>query len=172
LVAWTRTSGQRNNVSIPSATVSFINAIAILILSIIEHRKSIRPSSLLNLYLFFSFLFDATQARTLFLDGVSTSVSGVFTAGIGVKVLLLCLEAQDKRSFLRNPYNQYSPEATSGIFSRSLLLWLNRLFRVGFRSLIAPTDLITIDEDFKSETLGVRMQQAWDKRSMKSFIRF
>lgn len=142
----------------------FINALAILILSYAEHKRSVRPSSLLNIYLLFSLIFDAAQCRTLYLDGVKSLVSGVFTAGMGVKAVLLFLEAQSKMSYLRYPYRDYSPETISGVFNRSLFLWLNRLFRMGFRSLLAPTDLLTIDNKFKSEPLGTRMRQSWEHR--------
>jgi ATP-binding cassette subfamily C (CFTR/MRP) protein 1 len=165
LVLWGRDASLRTWASVPSAALAFVGAIVVCLLSQVEHTKSIKPSSIINVYLLGSILFDATQLRTLFLSGDNTPISAAMSASLGIKVILLYVEAQNKRSFLRRPYSNYSPEAISGIFSWSIFWWLNGLFKLGFRKLMTYDDLHEVDDALKSEALGRRMQEAWNRRS-------
>jgi hypothetical protein len=105
------------------------------LLSHLEHTKSIRPSALLNFYLFFSVLFDAVQLRTLWeIQGLET-VAKVFSLAFIFKVALLVLEATEKGALLNTPYRSSAPEAKSGLYNRSLFWWLNPFLVVGFKCL-------------------------------------
>ena len=160
LIQWTSHAATR--ASVPSAALAFTDAIAIFALSNLEHTRAVRPSFLLNVYLLASLLFDITQARTLYLRKENHAILALFTASIAIKVLLLFLEAKDKRSYLKFPYRSYPPEATSGIFNRSFFWWLNPLFTGGFRKILSLDDLYMIDQDLLSEPLQERMQKSWD----------
>lgn len=136
----------------------------ILSLSYAEDKKSTKPSTLLNVYLLFAVLFDATQVRTLWLKHRNT-IAAVQSASIGIKLIMLFFEAQTKRRHLRAPYKDYPPEATSGVINLSFVWWLNSLFVTGFRKLIASEDLFNIDRGLKSEALAERLQSVWEQRS-------
>ena len=164
LVLWSINDRFRTRVSVPSAVLSFIDALAIFQVSYVEHTRSVRPSALLNLYLLFSLMFDAAQARTLYLRKDDSVIAAVFTIGLGIKLTLLILEAQGKRPFLKDPYRDYPPEATSSIFSQSLLWWLNSLFFGGFRKLLSADDLYMVDNELSSERLRNNIQKSWNKR--------
>jgi hypothetical protein len=112
----------------------------ILGLSYAEERKSARPSTLLNVYLLFSSLFDATQVRTLWLT-YRIHVAAVESASIGVKTMMLVFEAQPKRPYLKPPYKDYAPEEISGILHLSRVWRLNSRFITGFRKLMTMQDL-------------------------------
>ena len=133
-------------------------------LSYFEHVRSIRPSSLLNVYLFFSLIFDLAQARTLYLLRDDTPKASVFSASMGIKLALLFLEAQGKATYLRPPFRSLPPEATSGIFNQSFFWWLNSLIHAGFRKLLSLKDLYNIDGELRSERLRKRLQEAWNRR--------
>ena len=149
------------NVSIASAVFSLLSALLIFMLSNYEHTRSVRPSSLICAYLVFTVLFDATQLRTLYLRDEESAISGVASAAFGVEVILLCLEATSKRSWLRRPYKAYPPEATSGIINRSFFWWLNPLFVSGFRKLLSLEDLYVVDDELCSERLQSRIEASW-----------
>jgi ATP-binding cassette subfamily C (CFTR/MRP) protein 1 len=153
----------QTHTSIPSAALSFVNSLMILGLSYAEDRKSARPSTLLNVYLLFSSLFDATQVRTLWLTD-RIHVAAVESASIGVKIMMLVFEAQPKKSYLKPPYKDYPPEETSGILNLNLVWRLNSLLVTGFRKPMTTQDLFDIDESRRSEALGESIQKAWDKR--------
>lgn len=149
-----------------AAVVRVLTAMMIVILSRMEHSRSIRPSLVLNTYLFFSLLFDITQARTLYLLQDDASKASVFSSTLGIKVVLLLLEAQGKTSYLREPYRNLSPETTSGIWSQSSFWWLNDLIITGFWKLLSINDLYELDVELRSEKLCEAMHIAWDKRGM------
>ncbi|KAE8152270.1 putative multidrug resistance protein [Aspergillus avenaceus] len=151
--------------SLPSAALAFVDALIVLFLSYVEDRRSPRPSTTLNIYLLFAIVFDATQVRTLWLTG-QTNVAAVLTALVGVKTLMLTLEAQSKISDMKPPYNNLPPEATSGIINLSFFWWINSLFRMGFKKLITTEDLFDMDPSLKADVLGKGMQDVWNKYAM------
>jgi ATP-binding cassette, subfamily C (CFTR/MRP), member 1 len=130
------------------------------ILSYQEHTKSIRPSALLEVYLFFTLLFDAVRARTLWLV-IGDEIAIIFTTSLALKLLLLLLEAKRKNSYLASTEAQRGPEETSGAFGRVLFLWLISLINTGYRKILSLKDLYPLDEDLRSETVSARFEAAW-----------
>jgi ATP-binding cassette, subfamily C (CFTR/MRP), member 1 len=161
LILWT--SHQATRATIPAAALSFGASLAVTVLSWFEHSRAIRPSTLLNLYLLFSLLFDAIQARTLYLRHDNSSILCLFTASIGLKLILLLLEAQSKRAYLKYPYNRFSPETISGIFSHSFFWWLIPVLTTGFKKILTLDDLFATDQELLSEALQTQMQRSWNK---------
>ncbi|KAL1961479.1 hypothetical protein VTN77DRAFT_1836 [Rasamsonia byssochlamydoides] len=153
--------------AVPAAALSLTTALAIVILSAIEHNRSVRPSSLLSIYLLVSIFLDAVQARTLFIRHRPFSIVVTFTAGIAAKVLLLTLEFRNKRHYLRSFYRQYPPELTSGIFNRTVFWWLNSLLVGGFRKILSLEDFFSPDEALKSAPLKEKIQAAWERHRSK-----
>lgn len=172
LILWAGRSTIQTLTSVPSAILSFIDALAIYQLSHVEHTRSVRPSTLLNMYLLTSLVFDIPQARTLFLRPGSGPIAAVFTASICTKLMLLTLEAQNKQKHLKHPYRDYPPEAISGIWNRTFFWWLNSLFLKGFRKLLSVEDLYSTDPGLSSEMLRDQMQSAWNRRGTLSAYTF
>ncbi|MAD85034.1 MAG: hypothetical protein CL912_18905 [Deltaproteobacteria bacterium] len=79
-----------------------------------------------------------------------------------MKVVVAIAEAIEKRKILLPPYQRGSPEATSGIYSRSLFWWFNGLMRIGYRRVVKKEDMFPIDEEMKSSFLTERAQKSWD----------
>lgn len=160
LILWT--SHKVTRATVPAAVLSFVASLVVFVLSRLEHSRGIRPSTLLNLYLLISLLFDTVQVRTLYLRHDDSAILGLFTASVGIKAILLLLEAKNKRSCLRPPYNRFSPETTSGIFNHSFFWWLNPILLKGFRSILTLDDLFTTDQALLSEPLQHEMERAWN----------
>lgn len=163
LVVWATTPAYRTAASIPAATVSFLASLMLLVLSTMEHSRSVRPSSLINSWILFSLLLDLPQARTLWLRSGPRSLAAVFTTGLVAKAVVLCLEARSKRRSLFPAYRRYAPESVVGLYDRTLLWWLNGLFWKGYRSLIGLDSLYTISESLSSETVEAGFQRKWAK---------
>jgi ATP-binding cassette, subfamily C (CFTR/MRP), member 1 len=164
LVLWSAAPGiqeARPSTTIPSAVLSFVSALAILLLSYYEHRRSIRPSVLLASFLFLTFLLDAVVLRTLWLRGRDTALVIAFTVGFAVKGALLVLEAQTKAHQLPDK-TAYGLEATSGPFNITLFWWLNRLFLKGFGHNLEIEDLSKLEDEFSSSDLEHHMRHAWE----------
>ena len=164
LLLWAINIPLGTKVSVPAAALDFAAALGLCVLSYYEHSRSVRPSLLINVYLLLSLLFDIARLRTLWLlhGAVVRNLAVVMTISTAVKVAVLILEAQDKRSILLGQFMDLPPEATSGIYNRSLFWWLNPLFWKGFSNILRIGDLYSIDPDLKSSVLQQRFRARWD----------
>ncbi|KAK0702282.1 ABC transporter [Lasiosphaeris hirsuta] len=136
-------------------------------LSWIEDARSVRPSTVLCIYLMLTILLDLPQARTLWLLGSKNNLklASHSSASIVAKMLLLVLEAREKRKFLAWKYHSLPPEATSSIINRSLLWWLNSLVRRGFCSPpLTLNDLHHLEPALASAPLEHKLRCSWDAR--------
>ncbi|EQK97493.1 ABC transporter [Ophiocordyceps sinensis CO18] len=118
LVFWARTGVYGSRTSLAAAVLSFVDVFALAALSWFEHGYSPRPSTLINIHLLLSVLFDAVQARTLWLKDSGNALPALFTASLGIKIGLFALESLEKDSFLPPRWRDRSPEDKSGVFSR------------------------------------------------------
>ncbi|KIL86238.1 multidrug resistance protein [Fusarium avenaceum] len=167
LICWTQSSAIATKASLPAAALSFVASISLLGLSYIEHVYSYRPSTVLNLFLLFSVLFDATRTRTLWLQGYNRPVAITALVATVVKILLLAVEAIEKRGFLRPQYRHLPSEVTSGVFSHWLFSWQLPLFRTGYSQNLQIESLFPLEKHFKSSYLQNQLQDAWGKASKK-----
>ncbi|KAH7371789.1 ABC transporter-like protein [Cadophora sp. MPI-SDFR-AT-0126] len=158
-------SSLRTRASLAAALLALFASLGLCLLSNIEHTKNIRPSSIINAYLFLTLLFDAAQVRTRWLRADDLATNGVASTILAVKLSLLISEAIEKRGLLFAPYASPSPEATSGLYSRGFFWWLNPLFRLGFSNVVNDSDLFSADEDLLSKPLGSKFSHHWANRS-------
>lgn len=164
LVFWRARMEMATKVTLAASSFSFLAGLLVVPLSFLEHRRSVKPSAILATYLLFDSLFQAAQVRTLYLIDTSKGISGSMAASLALGITQLMLEVQSKRGYLKEPFNRFSKEATSGIVDWSFLAWLNGLFREGFRKVLTFDDLSPIDEKLKSEPLRERILEAWNSR--------
>ncbi|KAE8372815.1 P-loop containing nucleoside triphosphate hydrolase protein [Aspergillus bertholletiae] len=160
VVLW---SQHMSRVSLAAAILALIDSLALCFLSNAEHIGTSRTSTVINIYLFFSTLFDAVQCRTLWLLHREGPLPILFSAMIAAKAMALFLEAQGKTSILMPDFKELAPEATSGVFNRISFWWLNPLLIRGFQLKMNLDDLLTMSPEFSGERLGSRMQQVWNK---------
>ena len=164
LVLWAKASSIQTTASVPAAALSFTSAMVVMWLSYFEHTRSVRPLSILSLYLLLSLVFDVVQVRTLYLLHDGSSIPSTFLTGMGIKLALFMLEMQEKRLILKAPYNRLPPEATSGVINQGFFWWLNGLFVSDFKRILDLDDLYEIDSSLASETLLSRFQAEWNNR--------
>ncbi|KAJ5091867.1 hypothetical protein NUU61_006737 [Penicillium alfredii] len=168
---WSLPAAERTPTSIAANAVLAIGALVLCLLSYAEHTRSVRPSFILNTYLFCSLLFDIARARTLWLrqaDDFHANIATVTTVALAVKVLVLILEAIEKRHILRLDYADYPPEATAGFYNRALFFWLNPLFKTGYSNILTVEDLAVLDKQLSSERLLAKFEEQWSKVKTKS----
>lgn len=163
-ILWSLPHVRPTQTSALSAAVSMVTALVLLELSNVEEKRSVRPSTLLNTYLVLSIVFDATQARTLWLTG-RTDVAGVMTGAVANKIGMLLLEEHSKHTYLNAHYRHIPPGAVAGVFSNTFLWWLNGLFRRGFRTLLNIEDLFAVDPELSADVLVENLQRQWESRS-------
>lgn len=78
----------------------FVNGPLLLFVSHTEHTRSVKPSTLINVYLLLTLLFDCAIARTAWLVYDAEVVAKLYTSSAAIKLLVLAAEAWEKRSIL------------------------------------------------------------------------
>ncbi|KAF3480026.1 ABC transporter [Arthroderma uncinatum] len=136
--------------------------------SYIEHIRSVRPSTLLIVYLGVSLLLDLARTRTLFFIQGSYTIASVFLASYLVKTLSFILEVTEKRRLLHVKWQDASPEATSGVINRALFLWLNGLFIKGFSTLLTVNTLTPLDDELLSASEPSDLMGKWEQADKSS----
>lgn len=165
MILWTYPSNHPTIVSIPSAVVSLVTAVVLSVLSYIEHTRSVRPSTIISLYLAGSILLDVAQCRTLWLRQGNDLVAAVFTTGLISKCAMLATEAVEKRRILNEPYTLYPPEAIGGVLNRSVFWWINSLLIRGSSARLGLSDLFNLDVKLTTGRIDPRFRRAWDLSS-------
>ena len=154
----------------PAATVGVAGSIAVLALAIFEHSRTIRPSSLLSVYVLACIIADSVLLRTLLLRGYTITLSILTSAALAIKVLYLALESWPKKESLRYSRTLHGPEEYSGIFSRSLFWWVNPIFVHGNKNILQLNDLFELDQSARSSQLQERAQTLWDKSKFTHYM--
>ncbi|KAH8591587.1 P-loop containing nucleoside triphosphate hydrolase protein [Bisporella sp. PMI_857] len=149
----------------PIATnvVCFAAALAVCQLSFLEHGRSVKPSTLLILYLLASIICEGVLLLSFFLAHGISATASVFVAAFGLKFLFLILESISKRSYLRAPYRELPIEQTASDLNRAFLFWINDLISLGNSKLLVYSDLPGLNDSLKSRDIRARMEGVWDK---------
>ncbi|XP_044715562.1 ABC transporter domain-containing protein [Hirsutella rhossiliensis] len=167
IVLWSTSSYPTARISVASSTLELCSALGLGVISPLEHRKSPRPSFVIACYLAISLLLDLVRVRTAWLIGHIDAVAATLTASIAAKLLVLILEATDKRHILIDTHRHLSSEATSGFFGRGFFWWLNSLLKHGSRQILSIGDLSSIHEKLASDKLAAELSVEWDKCNQK-----
>ncbi|KAE9377881.1 putative ABC multidrug transporter [Stipitochalara longipes BDJ] len=148
---WALPSITRTRVSLASTILALGDSCIIAVLVYTEHKRSVRPSTLLSAYLAVSTLLGLAQARSLFLQHRlgSTALAGLSIAILATKLTLLLLE--EASAF----------ESTSGPINRSVFWWINKPFIKGFQNILQVGNLGSIDGKFTSDQLLSRLSPVW-----------
>jgi ATP-binding cassette subfamily C (CFTR/MRP) protein 1 len=155
--------------SVAGSSVTVISSIAIVVLLLVGHTKSIRPSSLISVYLLSRITADAVQLRTLELRNYAPSISRTLSAGLGIQLLFLVLESWPRKRSIKD-FTSYSPQDTAGVFNRSILWWMNTLFMQGSKSILQQSDLFNLDFHLQSSRLRSEVLLIWNKSQPLFFI--
>ena len=149
--------------SIAVNVIFFMAALAVCQLSFFEHGRSVKPSTLLILYLLASVICEGVFLRSIYLNHGNSFTPAIHAAAFGLKLLLLVLESRNKRNYLRGPYKELPVEQTGSDLNRAFLVWVNNLILLGNSKLLTYPDLPCLDDGLKSRSLRVRMEEVWDK---------
>ncbi|KAH0165268.1 P-loop containing nucleoside triphosphate hydrolase protein, partial [Aureobasidium melanogenum] len=151
---------------IPAEVFSFLASLAAAVLSQWEHIRSIRPSALLQLYLMVALVVQAVHLRSIWLRNDDTIMRGLGIGQIVACAIFLAVESMSKESILLQRQKR-SPQDTNDMFSQRLFWWLNNMFKRGYTSVLAPSDLDKMDEDLSSTDPQRRFRLEWRKHTTK-----
>lgn len=162
LALFIQTDIPKTRASVALAALSVPSTEVLGFLSHLEHRRSLRPSALLNVYFVFSAVLDAARTRTLWaIDGCRT-LAILSLVAVLAKAVIAALESRSRVGLLRSTDARPSKEATGGIFDRAFFWWLNPLLITGYKTILQTETLEEIDESLVNDDLRSSMQAKWD----------
>ncbi|WYZ43992.1 hypothetical protein EsH8_VII_000428 [Colletotrichum jinshuiense] len=151
-------------VLIASGALAIASSIFFVLISKLEHDKSLAPSALLQTFLLVTVIVDAARLGDLWIapHEVGKADLALAAAQFAATALLLVAESTSKSAFVTIPAIRVSREERSGIFGRSLALWINPLLSLGWKKDLVVEDLEPVDDDLSSEKVLHRLSRTWE----------
>ncbi|KAK6448017.1 hypothetical protein FP744_10004267 [Trichoderma asperellum] len=150
---------------IASCSASLTASVGLVWLTITEHKRSIRPSSLNELYLLLMCTWDVFALTYDGLFDDQNGFKGSIALKLATRLAILAFECQEKTSILKPKYRQNSPEETAGLLSSLLFWWLNGLLSRGNRSILRGSHLPGLGKKMEAENLHRGILLCWDRRA-------
>lgn len=145
-------------------------AIGLTVLSLLEHGRSVKPSTLITIYLLATIGCDVAfigQDYGRDPRGMLATDSGALLAvELAIRMLLLILESQNKAAATVAEYKPQSPEDAAGVFSITIFWWMKDLLALGKKHALRVSDTPPLNEHLRPTPLRSHILQGWDKRSL------
>jgi ATP-binding cassette subfamily C (CFTR/MRP) protein 1 len=109
----------QTSASLAADTLTIVGIAGVTWLSYIDHQRSLRPSTLLSLYLSALVILDIPRVRTLWLIGSANGDAAAMTVTLIMTAVALLLESAEKRSSVVEKKSFGAPEEYSGFWTRT-----------------------------------------------------
>lgn len=157
--------------SLAADILQLLSAAAAIVLSYMHHHRSIRPSTLLSLYLPAMSLVGIARSRTLWLVPGARSESITFVFVLAFTIMSFAIESSGKERLLTKSANKPRiPEAYSGFWKLVGYLWLRRTFLDGYSKVISVQDLPELDPGLASDVVHQELADTWAKCKLNTGI--
>ncbi|KAI0126998.1 ABC transporter [Xylariales sp. AK1849] len=153
----------QTSVSLTADSLTIFGIFGVVWLSYMDHQRSLRPSTLLSLYLSMLVILDIARVRTLWLIGSARGEAAAMTVILILTVAALLLESTEKRSSVTEQKRFGAPEEYSGFWTRTAFAWLVATFRAGYSKVIVLDDLPILDTRLRSNVLRENIVNTWAK---------
>ncbi|KAJ5364163.1 P-loop containing nucleoside triphosphate hydrolase protein [Penicillium cataractarum] len=163
VILWSIPSIPSTRMTVPTAVASLAASVFILYLSHLEHVRSLRPSTVICLFVGTTLLFDLARLRTIYFMSDNLPVTALFAVSCIGKTIILVLESTEKRSLLKKPFEGSSLESTASTFNRGLFWWLNGLLLKGSKTTLTVDSLPELDEAIKTASNSEALVETWNK---------
>ena len=150
-----------------SACLSLAAACILCPLSFLEHTRSVRPSSLILLYLAISVIGHAIQLSLFGYQQPNPGNLGLELTQVCVELVLLVSESSVKETTLKSQHQELSTEELSSIIGRTFFWWIIPILRKGHGKILDHADLPNMDSKLSSESLRRNILLSWDQRSTR-----
>ncbi|KAF3061093.1 Multidrug resistance-associated protein 1 [Daldinia childiae] len=139
-------------------------AIALCVLSLIEHRRSIQPSSIITLYLTVCIIRDVLEVSRKYQGQRSWLMQDPILAQITLEATLLATENLQKELTKEHSGQYLSPEERSGVFGRIFFWWINPVLVEGYHNVLQNSTLPSVDTKLLSKPIRTVAIRAWEQR--------
>ncbi|KAI1382387.1 ABC transporter [Hypoxylon crocopeplum] len=149
---------------VASRTLEFIATLILCVLSWLEHRRSIRPSDLIVLYLLGCLIRDGFEIPWVVQRQRDWLMQDPILARMILEVALFATENLQKDRIQMSTHEDVSLEETSSILSRAFFWWINPILSEGYRNVLLNCDLPSIDTKLRSKPIRGAALYAWNQR--------
>ncbi|SPO04398.1 related to ABC multidrug transporter [Cephalotrichum gorgonifer] len=158
-----QSSKASTSASLPGDILQLVSFAAATVFSYMHHYRSIRPSTLLSLYLPTLILLDVARLRTLWLIPTAQQESIVFTLVLGGTLFSFILESSGKERILVTKEGApKTPEAYSGFWRLMSYSWLKGTFLDGYLRIMTVMDLPEVDSDLSRAAVHEELAITWE----------
>ncbi|PWI71738.1 Na/K ATPase alpha 1 subunit [Purpureocillium lilacinum] len=145
-----------------------------IVLSMLDHQRSMHGSSVLSLYLTSSTLAWALRVRTLCLasPGSDVAFAGMLILSMTAAIFVLDIVGLGNPSAAGKSVR--SPEEYASFWSRTAFVWLLDTFRLGYAKVLSVDDLPALDTALRSSATHEQLDYTWrkaDYRQSHSLLR-
>lgn len=107
---------------------------------------------------------DITRSRSYFLRPGLSGIGALAVAAAVLKTVVLGLDELSKASLIIDEQTKKDAgkESTSGFLSRTLFVWINKIFFFGFRNILHLDELDNLGPSFRSRYLLDRLNSKWE----------
>lgn len=156
-----QSSTSQTNASQAADIVGLVATAGALLLSYVDHRRSVRPSTLLAIYLSISTLLNIARVRTIWLTSSTKGDQVAITLILVLTLTASLLESLEKTSSVKHKSLDATPEQFSGFWKKTAFGWLTGTFRDGFSRILTVDDLPSLDPRFRSQLLLQKLDSTW-----------
>ncbi|KAK5989321.1 ABC multidrug transporter B [Cladobotryum mycophilum] len=168
LALWAPRGAPKTRLTVACVALTVAFSFLLSVVSYFEHIRSVRPSTVLIVYLGTSLVLDLARVRTLFFIPEVNTIAKVSLASFVVKLFIFMLEITEKRHLLRDEWKKASPEETSSTLNRAMFIWLNGVFIKGFRTLLTVNALAPLDSEILSASKPTALMEEWELMDKES----
>lgn len=147
-----------------AADILFLVALCgAVILSYYDHVRSLRPSTLLTIYLSVGTLFNVARIRTLWMTTSAKPAAIALSILSAATAVSLILESTQKRASVVSLRSDAPSEQFSSFWKRTSFAWLLPVFYQGYSKVLSVPDLPTLDPALASDVLSEKLENTWAK---------
>ncbi|KAI2469971.1 P-loop containing nucleoside triphosphate hydrolase protein [Annulohypoxylon bovei var. microspora] len=160
-ILWAAGPAHCSRLTLTASSLDLVSLIAIAFLSNRAHYYSAKPSSIIQIFLVAKIILDAARLRTQWLLPNNDVIASIFSTIFTLRVIILILESLHKNQDGLMHGGNAGPER-GGVFSRSLFLWLNPLFLLGYSKSLSMEDLQPLENSLTSTVLYKKVEKTWN----------
>ncbi|KAI1805949.1 P-loop containing nucleoside triphosphate hydrolase protein [Daldinia bambusicola] len=134
------------------------------VLSFLEHQRSMRPSSVITLYLIACITRDFLEISDMLQGQGSRFMQDPILAQITLEAALLVAENLEKEQTKEYSGQYVSPEEKSGLLGRIFFWWINPVLVEGYHNVLLNSNLPAVDSELLSRPIRAAAIHAWEKR--------
>ncbi|KAI0147916.1 ABC transporter [Hypoxylon sp. NC0597] len=154
-----------SNLLIASRALELVAAVALCVLSWLEHRRSIRPSDPIILYLIACLVRDGLELPSTIQWQRDWLMQDPMAAQMVLEVALLAVEDLQKVPIKESSHENVSLEEKSSILGRTFFSWIHPILFEGYRNILLGHDLPSIDTKLRAKPIRAAALSAWDRRA-------